>query len=40
MPVYQFQALDAQGRTRKGTLEADTLKAAAPPELISPARPM
>ena len=28
MPVYQFQALDAQGRTRKGTLEADTLKAA------------
>ncbi|MEJ3960374.1 type II secretion system inner membrane protein GspF [Brachymonas sp. G13] len=28
MPVYQYQALDANGRTRKGTLEADTLKAA------------
>ncbi len=28
MPIYQFQALDANGRSRKGTLEADTLKAA------------
>lgn len=28
MPAYQFEALDAQGTTRKGVLEADTAKAA------------
>lgn len=28
MPAYQFEALDAQGATRKGVLEADTAKAA------------
>ena len=28
MPAYSFEALDAQGTTRKGVLEADTAKAA------------
>lgn len=28
MPAYQFEALDAQGISRKGVLEADTAKAA------------
>jgi general secretion pathway protein F len=28
MPAYAFEALDAQGATRKGVLEADTAKAA------------
>lgn len=28
MPAYSFEALDAQGQTRKGVLEADTAKAA------------
>jgi general secretion pathway protein F len=28
MPAYAFEALDADGRTRKGVLEADTVKAA------------
>ena len=28
MPAYAFEALDAQGETRKGVLEADTAKAA------------
>lgn len=28
MPAFSFEALDAQGATRKGTLEADTAKAA------------
>jgi general secretion pathway protein F len=28
MPAYAFEALDAQGQTRRGTLEADTAKAA------------
>ncbi|MGH6626973.1 MAG: type II secretion system inner membrane protein GspF [Burkholderiaceae bacterium] len=28
MPAYSFEALDAQGRTRKGVMEADTAKAA------------
>jgi general secretion pathway protein F len=28
MPAYSFTALDAQGQTRKGTLEADSAKAA------------
>jgi general secretion pathway protein F len=28
MPAYQFEALDAQGNTRKGVLDADTAKAA------------
>ncbi|MFT4191138.1 MAG: type II secretion system inner membrane protein GspF [Comamonas sp.] len=28
MPAYAFEALDAQGRTRKGILEADTARAA------------
>jgi general secretion pathway protein F len=28
MPAYSFEALDAQGQTRKGVMEADTVKAA------------
>lgn len=28
MPAYSFEALDAQGQTRRGVLEADTAKAA------------
>ena len=28
MPAYQFEALDAQGATRKGVIEADTVKSA------------
>jgi general secretion pathway protein F len=28
MPAYSFEAIDAQGQTRKGVLEADTAKAA------------
>lgn len=28
MPAYSFEALDAQGQTRKGVVEADTAKAA------------
>ena len=28
MPAYQFEALDAQGNSRKGVIEADTVKAA------------
>jgi len=28
MPAYTFEALDAQGQTRKGVMEADTAKAA------------
>ena len=28
MPAFSFEALDAQGQTRKGLLEADTAKAA------------
>ena len=28
MPAYSFEALDAQGATRKGVMEADTAKAA------------
>ena len=28
MPAYSFEALDAQGQTRRGLLEADTAKAA------------
>lgn len=28
MPAYQFEALDAQGATRKGVIEADTAKSA------------
>lgn len=28
MPAYQFEALDAQGQTRKGVIEADTVKSA------------
>ncbi|MFM7331981.1 MAG: type II secretion system inner membrane protein GspF [Brachymonas sp.] len=28
MPAYQFEALDAQGDTRKGVIEADTVKSA------------
>ena len=28
MPAYQFEALDAQGNSRKGVMEADTVKAA------------
>ena len=28
MPAYQFEALDAQGASRKGVIEADTAKAA------------
>ena len=28
MPAYSFEALDAQGQTRKGVMEADTAKAA------------
>ena len=28
MPAYQFEALDAQGNTRKGVLDADTAKSA------------
>jgi general secretion pathway protein F len=28
MPAYTFEALDAQGQTRKGLMEADTAKAA------------
>ncbi|GKT17688.1 type II secretion system inner membrane protein GspF [Acidovorax sp. SUPP2522] len=28
MPAFSFEALDAQGQTRKGTIEADTAKAA------------
>ena len=26
MPAYSFEALDAQGETRKGVMEADTAK--------------
>jgi general secretion pathway protein F len=28
MPAYSFEALDAQGQTRKGVLEADSAKSA------------
>ena len=28
MPAYAFEALDANGKTRKGVIEADTAKAA------------
>ena len=28
MPAFTFEALDAQGQTRKGTLEADNARAA------------
>ena len=28
MPAYQFEALDAQGVSRKGVIEADTVKSA------------
>ena len=28
MPAYSFEALDSEGRSRKGVLEADTVKAA------------
>jgi general secretion pathway protein F len=28
MPAYQFEALDAQGNSRKGVIEADTVKSA------------
>jgi general secretion pathway protein F len=28
MPAYQFEALDAQGQSRKGVMEADTVKSA------------
>jgi general secretion pathway protein F len=28
MPAYSFEALDAQGQTRKGVLEADSVKSA------------
>ena len=28
MPAYTFEALDAQGQTRKGVMEAETVKAA------------
>jgi len=28
MPAFTFEALDAQGQTRKGLLEADSAKAA------------
>ena len=28
MPAFSFEALDAQGQTRKGLMEADTAKAA------------
>lgn len=28
MPAYSFEALDAQGRSRKGTIEADSARAA------------
>ncbi len=28
MPAYSFEALDAEGRARKGVLEADTARAA------------
>ena len=28
MPAYQYEALDAQGNTAKGVIEADTAKAA------------
>ena len=28
MPAYSFEALDAQGRSRKGVLEAETARAA------------
>lgn len=28
MPAYSFEALDADGKTRKGVMEADTVKAA------------
>jgi general secretion pathway protein F len=28
MPAYTFEALDAQGRSRKGVLEAETARAA------------
>jgi hypothetical protein len=29
MPAYSFEAVDAQGATRQGILEADTLKSGA-----------
>ena len=28
MPAYSFEALDAQGQTRRGVLEADTVRTA------------
>src|SRR6188474_295720 len=28
MPAYSFEAIDAQGETRRGVMEADTAKAA------------
>jgi general secretion pathway protein F len=28
MPAYQFEALDSQGNTRKGVMEADSAKSA------------
>ena len=28
MPAYAFEALDAQGKSRKGLIEADTARAA------------
>ena len=28
MPAYSFEALDAQGDTRRGVMEADTARAA------------
>ena len=28
MPAFSFDALDAQGQPRKGTIEADTARAA------------
>lgn len=28
MPAYSFEALDAEGQTRKGVIDADTAKAA------------
>ena len=28
MPAYSFEALDAQGQTRRGVLEADTARTA------------
>ena len=31
MPAYAFEALDAQGKSRKGLIEADTARAARNP---------